>query len=388
MEPETPTHAHEAENEIAFVAHEPALPEVTFTPEPDHDLRWAFLGPQGVRAGWSVAIFIPMFVVFMIVLGQIATFVFHQLLHVKVPSGTAYQQLVSETIMLLALIGAGAIMAGIEGRRLADYNLRGPKRVPRFFSGLLIGFAALSVLVGAMAWGGWMHFGATALTGGQIWWFGVLWGTGFLMVGLVEEGSARCYLQFTLTRGINFWWALGLVGAMCLDLLRLGKGQGIWGIYLFAALGLLPCFWLHLRKTPRSGFWQAAWVTSTFFGFIHTGNDGENWIGIFAAAAIGFVFCVSVYVTESAWWAIGCHAAWDWAETFFYGTADSGFVAKGHYLTTIPTGSALYSGGTDGPEGSLLVIPLCVLLLLAVGLIYWRRKPVEAAHALAEQTAS
>ena len=113
-----------------------------------------------------------------------------------------------------------------------------------------------------------------------------------------------------------------------------------------------------------SGFWQAAWVTSTVFGFIHTGNNGENWIGIFAAAFIGFVFCVSVWVTGSAWWAIGCHAAWDWAETYFYGTADSGFVAKGHFLSATTTGNPLWSGGSDGPEGSLLVIAVCFLLLL------------------------
>ncbi len=75
-------------------------------------------------------------------------------------------------------------------------------------------------------------------------------------------------------------------------------------------------------------FWQAAWVTSTVFGLYHTSNSGENWIGILAAAFIGFVFCVSVRVTGSAWWAIGCHAAWDWAETFFYGTADSGMQGK------------------------------------------------------------
>ena len=124
---------------------------------------------------------------------------------------------------------------------------------------------------------------------------------------------------------------------------------------------------LHLRKVEGGGFWQAAWVTSTLFGFIHTGNNGENWIGIFAAAAIGFVFCVSVWVTGSAWWAIGCHAGWDWAETYFYGTADSGMQAQGHYLTSSPAGNVLWSGGTDGPEGSLLV--LGAILLLLVGLL-------------------
>jgi membrane protease YdiL (CAAX protease family) len=139
---------------------------------------------------------------------------------------------------------------------------------------------------------------------------------------------------------------------------------------------------LHIRKTPRSGFWQAAWVTSTLFGYIHTSNNGENWIGIFAAALIGFVFCVSVWVTGSAWWAIGCHAAWDWAETFFYGTADSGMVARGHYLSSTPSGNALWSGGADGPEGSLLVLGVILLLLAALILIYGRKNAKDEAPSL------
>jgi len=132
---------------------------------------------------------------------------------------------------------------------------------------------------------------------------------------------------------------------------------------------------LHIRKTPRSGFWQAAWVTSTLFGYIHTGNNGEDPIGIFAAALIGFAFCVSVWVTGSAWWAIGCHAAWDWAETYFYGAADSGNVASGHFLTTTTNTASniLWSGGTDGPEGSLLVLPVILLLLVALLVIYGRK---------------
>jgi hypothetical protein len=213
-------------------------------------------------------------------------------------------------------------------------------------------------------------------------------------VGLFEEGSFRCYLQFTLTRGINFWWALAIVAALCLDLLlrAIGNGAGVvgalWlglmpaaggngalGVYAIALLGLLPCLLLYLRKAEGAGFWQAAWVTSTLFGFIHTGNNGENWIGIFAAALIGFVFCVSVRLTGSAWWAIGCHSAWDWAETYFYGTADSGLQARGHLLSTSPAGNPLWSGGADGPEGSLLVLGAILLLLAALLAIHGRRRP-------------
>ncbi len=58
--------------------------------------------------------------------------------------------------------------------------------------------------------GGWLHFGPVALSGAAIFRFGALWGCTFLLVGCVEEGLFRCYGLFTLTRGINFWWALGL----------------------------------------------------------------------------------------------------------------------------------------------------------------------------------
>src|SRR5208283_3586247 len=122
-----------------------------------------------------------------------------------------------------------------------------------------------------------------ALSGAAIFKYAALWGAAFLLVGFVEEGIFRCYLQFTLTRGINFWWALGIVGLVCADLLLRGTANGIWGVFIIALLGLVPCLLLYLNKVEGSNFWQAAWVTSTLFGLVHTGNNGENWIGIFAA---------------------------------------------------------------------------------------------------------
>jgi membrane protease YdiL (CAAX protease family) len=338
-----------------------------------HGLRWIFIGSNGLRAGWSVSIFFPLLIVLVMVLGFALS-----KLHLFSQSAqfTVRSVLFSDLIEFLALIGAAALMALIEGRKsILAYNLAGTRLGIHFFQGLIAGFMALSALIGALAWGGWLHFGPIALAGAGIFKYGALWACAFLLVGFCEEGTFRCYLQFTFTRGINFWWALGIVGAVCAFLLLTTKGNGVWGVYAAALLGLAPCLLLHWKKAEGAAFWQAAWVTSTLFGFIHTSNNGENWIGIFAAALIGFVFCVSVRVTGSAWWAIGCHAAWDWAETYFYGTADSGYQPQGHYLTTTPAGNPLWSGGTDGPEGSLLVLGIILLLLVALLVIYGRRKP-------------
>lgn len=382
MDPELPTSETETTDApTESTAIKPAIEAISPAPVPASAppslVNRTFLGPLGLRAGWSVAIFFGLLAVFGVVYFLVGGLLLHFVLHRSLDAKggmTPFTAIFSEGLMVLGLISAATLTALIERRRLFDYNLRGPGRVSRFLSGLVAGFAALSALIGGLYLGGWLHFSAPSLHGVGIGHYAAYWAVGFLFVGLFEEGLTRCFLQSTLTRGINFWWALGVVGLMCAILIPKFRNESAWGVWFFAALGLLPCIMLHQKKAARSAFWFAAWVTSTFFGFMHVSNNGENWIGIFAAAAIGFVFCVSVYATGSAWWAIGCHAAWDWAETFFYGTADSGSPAKGHFLTTAPAGSALWSGGADGPEGSLLVLPTIALILVIVLVQYRRRK--------------
>jgi len=385
MEPEIPSPLPEASPAKSYPEKPPTTDwKPIFAPglaEPESQF-WVFSGSQGLRAGWSVLLFVLLFSIFSVAAGFVF---FHLHLIPNKKDFTATGAFFGELVAFLAMAGSAALVARIEGRRIFDFYLTGPRRFLHFFSGLTAGFAALSVLIGTLYWGGWLHFGPIALSGAAIFRFGGLWAAAFLLVGFFEEGCFRCYLQFTLARGINFWWALGIVGALCLDLLVGSKGSSLWGVYTAALLGLAPCLILHIRKTPRSGFWQASWVTSTVFGFIHTSNNGENWIGIFGAAFIGFVFCVSIWVTGSAWWAIGCHAAWDWAETFFYGAANSGNLATGNYLTTSPTGNALWSGGADGPEGSLLVLGVTLLLLVALILIYGRTRSAAILAASASE---
>ena len=382
-----------------------ASPAPGADPEEYRGVDWAFIGDNGLRAGWSVLIFVPIYFIALFTLGTAASLIVGNIVHNRLGSGTALSAGSGELVPFFAMLIAAAIVGLIEHRSILDFNLKGSRRVLNFFSGFAAGFAALSVLVGALAAGGWLHFGPIALTGTNILKFAALWGITFLLVGCFEEGVFRCYLQFTLTRGINFWWALGTVSLVCLRLLfRLAqdweKLHGSWalfhdlpragtelgllltvndnalvGVFVAALLGLFPCLWLHLNKTEGAGFWQATWVTSTLFCFVHTGNSGESWVGIFAVALVGFVFCVSVRLTGSAWWAIGCHAAWDWAQTYFYGTADSGYAATGHYLTTTPAGNPFWSGGADGPEGSALIVGILLLMLLALVGLYGRKKP-------------
>ncbi len=75
--------------------------------------------------------------------------------------------------------------------------------------------------------------------------------------------------------------------------------------------------------------------------------------------------CFLLRRTGNLWMPIGLHAAFDWGETYLYGVANSGQALPGHFLNSRLFGTPWLSGGTIGPEGSLL----CTLLIVVVWLI-------------------
>jgi membrane protease YdiL (CAAX protease family) len=108
------------------------------------------------------------------------------------------------------------------------------------------------------------------------------------------------------------------------------------------------------------------------FGYGHHGNSGEDWIGLFNVGLFGLMACFLVRRTGNLWMPIGLHLAFDWGETYFYGVADSGQKLPGHLLEPSSSGPGWLSGGTVGPEGSVL----CTLLIIAVWLFcaVWLRE--------------
>ena len=288
---------------------------------PKRGVHWVFIGSEGLRAGWGVLLFVLLYIGFLLLIGSLLQPFLRQARHVTaLPVRLA---LIIEVAQFLPTILATAALARIERRPLLGYGYQGQAKTVRFLSGLAWGFVALSALVLILWKAHLLAFDGEVLHGALIWKYALAWGLQFLVVALFEESTLRGYLQFTLTRGIGFWW-----GALLLSLL---------------------------------------------FGFGHGTNPGETPVGLFAAAGVGLVFCLSLWYTGSLWWALGFHASWDWAESYFYGTSDSGLVVQGHLLGEHPTGPRLWSGGTTGPEGSLLVLGLLVIIALVMWLWWGRR---------------
>jgi uncharacterized protein len=123
------------------------------------------------------------------------------------------------------------------------------------------------------------------------------------------------------------------------------------------------------RLSRRMGFWPSAAALSLGFGAIHLLNAGESWIGLAGVVAIGFFFCLTLYRTGNLWFAVGFHAFWDWGQTYLYSVPDSGTVEVGHLMRPSFQGPDWLTGGSVGPEGSVL----CFGVIAGVSVVFARR---------------
>ena len=287
-----------------------------------------FFGPQGLRAGWSLLVFAGIWFLLLNVAEVLVGPYLHMRRNQPMPPFTG---LLMEGSQFVPVLLATAALALLERKPVLFYGFQGQARMVRLISGAVWGFIAISAVVLVLRQLGYLSIEGRTLGGIAALKYGCEWGGLFLLVGLTEESTFRGYVQFTVTRGIGFWW----------------------GALLFAVL----------------------------FGLVHGTNGGESPVGLIGAGAVGLIFCLSLWYTGSLWWAVGFHAAWDWGQSYFFGTADSGLVAQGHLFSEHAVGRVLWSGGATGPEGSVIVFPLLLIVALMMYLWWGRRVKSQFAGA-------
>jgi uncharacterized protein len=280
--------------------------------------REIFVGAHGPRAGWRFAIYLAGFFAALFLLSFLVKFM---LPHRPHPIPAIWGFLIGECELLLSAVLPAVALARFEGRPFGAYGL--PRREAfgkQFWIGGVWGLVAITLLLLVMRESGAFYFGGLALHGARVMKFALFWGVLFLMVGFAEEFLFRGYSLFTFAQGM--------------------------------------------------GFWPAAFLLSAIFGAVHLGNQGEAWIGGVAAACIALFFCLTLRRTGTLWFAVGMHASWDWGESFLYSVPDSGAVVPGHLLNSSFHGPRWLTGGTVGPEGSVLVFVLIAVMWVVFDRMY------------------
>lgn len=122
-------------------------------------------------------------------------------------------------------------------------------------------------------------------------------------------------------------------------------------------------------------------VGSVAFSAMHFLGAILNPLAALNIILVAVLFSLMVLVHGNLWVAIGFHTAWDWVQFNLLHVTGEG--TGGHrgllMFSHAPTGSALISGGSYWPEGSLLVTLVIGLLTAVYGYLLYRRAGAPAA---------
>ena len=135
------------------------------------------------------------------------------------------------------------------------------------------------------------------------------------------------------------------------------------------------------------GFWPAAIFLSSIFGLVHyLFKPQEDWIDPTSIALYGMFWALTLRRTGSLWFAVGFHAASDYADMIVFAEPNTGNEGKplpGHLLDVRFHGPNWLTGGPRGTEASLLVF------VVLAGLFYFfnRAYPAKPAELAQSQTA-
>jgi uncharacterized protein len=295
----------------------------------------AFYGPRGLRAGWRIAIYFAIVVGLAIVLFGMIAFIpaLRELLRAQAANAqsgviTPLAALLNEGALAVVVVAAAGFMTLIDKRSFANYGLPWNEAFGKsFWQGIGLGFVMLSLLLAGI----WVLHGFSleglAVSGGTAVKYGLEWAIVFFFVAVFEDFTFRGYLQSALADGIGFWWA-----------------AIVWAIV---------------------------------FGGIHYNNHGEALFGCAMAGSFGLLEAFALSRVGSLWLLFGMHASWDWGETYFYGTPDSGALGLGHLFNSSFHGARWLTGGTVGPEGSWLVFVVLIVWALVIHFLF----PAKRANA-------
>ena len=194
--------------------------------------------------------------------------------------------------------------------------------------------------------------------------------------------------------GLVYLLMLGL-GAVELNGLNLGRTfehrEGAPGFIRFMSTVSAGAILVLLLETVLVGYWEelvfrgyllqnmidgmglkiAIAASCLVYGLVHAMNPNAGLLSCAIIVLFGFMRLYGYLATRLLWLSMGMHIGWNFFQGPVFGFAASGH-AKISVMNITPTGPDWLSGGAFGPEGSVLIIPVVGLAMLAMR--WWANK--------------
>jgi hypothetical protein len=194
------------------------------------------------------------------------------------------------------------------------------------------------------------------------------------VVELATQGAPRRAATGTLLGAVLFCivYAVLVLGGY-VQHARFGGFAGFW-LPLATAIGAgvgeeLAFRGVIFRMTEeRLGTAAALIISSLLFGLVHAANPGATLVSTAAIALeAGGLLGMAYSASRSLWLPIGLHFGWNFTEGGIFGTAVSGGQSHG-LVDSVLSGPTLMTGGSFGPEASVIAVVVCLAATVTLGL--------------------
>lgn len=281
-----------------------------------------------LKTGWRIFIFLIIFFSF-------TTIIFL----VKPLFGDITKRFFLEnySLIIVAILSFGATLSVLMSRKWLDkksFISLGLKWNIQSLKDLVFGFVLSAVMAG-------------------------LFFTILIYFGLIEFNGIN-FNSMNLNGGNNFdfikFMSVMSIGSLCLILLE-HILVGYWEELVFRG-------YLFQNMIDGLGIKTAIIISCLLYGFIHYANPNATVLSSLILISFGFLRLYGYLSTKMLWLSMGMHIGWNFFQGPIFGFTASGhkkatllqhtFVSKEQYLT----------GGEFGPEGSILIIPIIILVLI------------------------
>lgn len=254
-----------------------------------------FQGPYGLRAGWRLALYAPLFVVASGIFGAGVA-----------AAGLRHSMLATTSAALFGALVAGWVMIRVVDQR--PLGALGFAAEPAGLKDSAVGTLAGGAMLGAAVV-------LLAVAGTARW--------------VAEPGTVSEYVA-ALGRALVFFW----VAAALEEVLFRG--------YPFQAL------------VQGIGVSPTLLVTSALFTYVHGNNPSVTALALANIFLAGFMLGVAYLRTRSLWFATAVHMGWNWAMAALLDFPVSGLRPfDAPYYDAHETGADWWTGGAFGPEAGV-----------------------------------
>lgn len=263
--------------------------------------------------------------------------------------------------ILGTIVPVVAIFGGLMGTSLLYAFITGSMNAPRWMTIVAFGSVILIIFLWVKFKEG-RRFATLGFTGRRRAPKQILIGAG---AGIALVAASTAIIAATGQASIA-WTAGAMTGSEWLLLLFAIVTFGVQSSSEEIAMrGFAMQSYAHSFGAPAAIVLQAA-----FFAVLHGQNDGISVLPIVNLVLVGLVLGCWAIRDGALWGVCAFHAAWNWSQSWLFGTAVSGASSSGGSVfttTTLRSEIAWITGGEFGIEGSAIVtaVLLAMLALLA-----------------------